>query len=244
VTLAVAPSSITVGGTLQSGGVNVVSSVTGVKEANFYLLHLKPGVTPAELYAFLESKTSKEIDATSKFGSIVFSTEAEAGHPSEVQTNLAPGQYVALGSHEEGGSPKLRASFTVTTASAPAALPTPQATIRAIDFGFAGPKILHNGELLGVENEGWVVHMNIALQVKNLNAAKRLVKLLLAGKERQARKFIIGGLTLSGPVSHGAYQQLTVHAKPGVYVEVCFSETQDRRDHTRLGMMRIMRVVK
>jgi hypothetical protein len=204
---------------------------------------LKPGVSPAELYAYLEKAHKNDINESSKFGSIVFGTEVEAGHPNEVQANLQPGQYVAL-LQGEHGPPKVHTSFTVVAAKSPASLPTPQATERAIDFGFAGPTTLHEGELVGVENEGWVVHMDLAVQVKNLKAAKQLVKLLLAGKDRQAFKLVTGGLSLSGSVSHGAYQQLTINAKPGVYVQVCFMETQDKRGHTRLGMERIIKIVK
>jgi hypothetical protein len=243
VTVALTPTSITVGGTLQSGGVNVVSTATGVKEGGVILALLKPGVSPAELYAYLEKTHKNDINESSKFGSIVFGIEVEAGHPSEVQTNLQPGQYVAL-LQGEHGPPKVHTSFTVVAAKSPASLPAPQATERAIDFGFAGPTTLHVGELVGVENEGWVVHMNLAVQVKNLKAAKQLVKLLLAGKDKQAFKLVTGGLTLSGTVSHGAYQQLTINAKPGVYVQVCFMETQDNREHTRLGMVRIIKIVK
>jgi hypothetical protein len=243
VTVALSPTSITVGGTLQSGGANVVSTATGIKEGGVILALLKPGVSPAELYAYLEKTHKNDINESSRFGSIVFGIEVEAGHPSEVQTNLQPGQYVAL-LQGERGPPKVHASFTVVAAKSPAALPAPQATERAIDFGFAGPTTLHEGEVVGVENEGWVVHMDLAFQVKNLKAAKQLVKLLVAGKDRQAFKLVIGGLALSGSVSHGAYQQLTIKAKPGVYVQVCFMETQDKREHTRLGMERIIKIVK
>ena len=242
ISVAVTPTSVTVGGTLQSGGVNVVSTATGVKEAGVQLVLLKPGVSAAELYTYLESKHKKDINESSKFGSIVFSTEVESGHPSDVQTNLQPGQYVALVTQGEG-PPKVRSSFTVLAAKSPASLPTPQAVLRAIDFGFLGPTTLHNGELVGVENEGWTVHMDLALKVKNLKAAKQLVKLFGAGN-KQAFKLVTGGFSLSGAVSHGAYQQLTINAKPGIYVQVCFMETQDKRDHTRLGMERIIKVVK
>jgi hypothetical protein len=242
VTVAVSPASITVGGALQSGAVNVVSTPTGIKEGGVVFILLKPGVSPAEVYAFLEEKHKKDINQSSKFGSLVFATEVEAGHTNEVQTNLQPGTYVAL---EQGeGPPKAHTSFTVLAAKAPATLPTPQATMRAVDFGFTGPTTLKVGELVGVENEGWVVHMDLAVQVKNLKAAKQLVKLLLAGKEKQAFKLVTGGVALSGTVSHGAYQQLTINAKPGVYVQVCFMETQDKREHTRLGMERIIKIVK
>ena len=242
-TLTINPSSITVGGTLQSGGVNVVSTATGVKEASAVLFLLKPGVSVTEFYAFLESKGSKDLNSTSKYGSIVFDAEAEPGPSSEAQTNLQPGQYVALVAGGEG-PPKSRASFTVAAAKSPVALPTPQATVRSIEFGFRGPSTLHDGELVRFENEGFLVHMDVAFQVKNMKSAKKAIKLLLAGKEKQAGKLGIGGAGFAGPLSPGGFQQETITAKPGVYVEACFMDTQDGRNHTLLGMERIIKIVK
>jgi hypothetical protein len=37
---------------------------------------------------------------------------------------------------------------------------------------------------------------------------------------------------------------MVLHAKPGYYVEACFMDTQDHREHTRLGMERPVRVAK
>jgi hypothetical protein len=59
----------------------------------------------------------------------------------------------------------------------------------------------------------------------------------------------VPGLPLRPPrcvvlVLHGAFQQETITAKPGIYVEVCFMDTQDRRQHTQLGMERIIHIVK
>jgi hypothetical protein len=243
VSIAINASSITVGGTLQSGAVNVVSTATGVKEAGAILFLLKPGVSVAEFYAYLDAKGKKDINATAKYGSLVFDAEAESGHSSEAQTNLQPGQYIAAVG-QGSGPPKVRTSFTVTAAKSPASLPTPQATIRSIEFGFLGPTTLHVGELVRFENEGYLVHMDIALQVKNMKTAKQVVKLLLAGKDKQAEKLAIGGVAFAGPLSSGAYQQETINAKPGVYVQACFMNAQDGREHTRLGQERIIKIVK
>ncbi len=243
-TLTLAPSSITVGGTLQSGGVNVVSTATGVKgEPGAVLVLLKPGVTPEALYAYIGSKGGKDLNNASKFGSIALDAEVPPGHPSETQTNLQPGTYVAL---EVGGEgpPKAHSSFTVTAAKSPATLPAPQAIIRTIEFGFLGPSTLHVGELVGFENEGFLVHMDVAFQVKNMKAAKQVLKLLKAGKEKQVGKLAIGGLEFAGPLSPGAYQQETITTKPGIYVQACFMNTQDGREHTVLGMERIIKIVK
>jgi len=95
------------------------------------------------------------------------------------------------------------------------------------------------------ENEGFLVHMDIAFPVKNMKAAETAVKDLKAGKEKAVEKLVVGPpVVFHGPISHEALMQETITAKPGVYVQVCFMETQDGRDHTRLGMERIIKIVK
>jgi len=242
-TLTVTKSSITVGGITQSGAVNVVSSASGVKEATAILFLMKPGVTVAEVESALKSGAGKDPNRASKYGSIVFDAEASPSKKNEAQTYLQPGQYVALGGEGEGG-PKLKAPFTVTAATSPATLPAPEATVRSIEFGFRGPSTLHDGELVRFENEGYLVHMDIVFPVKNLKAAKQAVKDLLAGDEKALEKLITGEPFGTGPLSHEAFQQQTVTAKPGWYVQACFMNTQDGREHTRLGMERIIKIVK
>lgn len=243
-TLTVTKSSIAVGGATQSGGVNVVSTATGVKEASVILFLLKPGTTFDEVEAAIQ-KAHGEINVTSKYGSLVFDAEVSPGHSSEAQTYLQPGQYVALVPGGEGKGSKAHALFTVTAAASPAALPTPQATIRSIEFGFSGPSTLHDGELVRFENEGFLVHMDIAAPVKSMKAAKQAVKDLLAGKEKAVEKLIVGPPAgFAGPLSHEAFQQETITSKPGIYVEVCFMDTQDGRSHSRLGMERIIKITK
>jgi hypothetical protein len=242
--LALTKSSITVGGSTQSGAVNVVSTATGIKEGNAILFLLKPGVTVAEVESALSNGAGKDPNKASKYGSIVFDAEVTPGQSSEAQTSLQPGQYVALGGEGEGG-PKLKAPFTVTAAKSPVSLPTPEATVRSIEFGFRGPATLHDGELVRFENEGFLVHMDVAFPAKSKKAAGQIVKGLLTGKEKGLEKLASGApFSFAGPLSTGAYQQETIAAKPGWYVQACFMETQDGRDHTRLGMERIIKIVK
>jgi hypothetical protein len=245
-TLTLTKSSITVGGSTQSGGVNVVTTVTGVKEATAILFLLNPGVTFEDVENAKKSQGSagKDPNVTSKYGSIVYSSEVSPGHSREAQTYLQPGQYVAL-IPGEGKGATAHATFTVTAAASPVALPTPQATIRSIEFGFRGPSTLHDGELVRFENEGFLVHMDIAFPAKSKNAAKKIVKALLAGKEKGLEKLVAGEpIAFAPPISHDAFEQETITAKPGWYVQACFMQTQDGRDHTRLGMERIIRITK
>jgi hypothetical protein len=243
-TLTLTKSAITVSGTTQSGAVNVVSTDSGVKEGLTILFQLKPGYTVAEVEAALKAGAGKDPNEASKYGSIVFDAEVNPGQTNEAQTILAPGQYVALGGAGEGG-PKLKAPFTVTAAASPATLPTPEATIRSIEFGFRGPAVLHDGELVRFENEGFLVHMDIAFPAKSKSAAKLIVKDLLSGKEKGLEKLVVGApVAFAGPLSHEAFQQETITAKPGWYVQACFMDTQDGRNHTLLGMERVFRIVK
>ncbi len=242
-TLAVTPTTITVGGSTQSGAVNVVTSGTGIKEASAILFLMKPGVTDAEAEAVLK-KPVKDPNDTAKYGSIVFDVEVASHGSVEAQTYLQPGNYFAL-EPGEGKGAKAFSFFTVTAAASPAVLPTPEATIRSIDFAFRGPKVLHDGELVRFENEGFLVHMDFAIPVSSKRHAEDAVRYLLEGKEKALEKVIVGQpIGFAGPLSHEAFQQETITAKPGWYVQACFMETQDGRDHTLLGMERIIKIVK
>ncbi len=244
-TIAVTPTSATVGGALESGAVNIAASDTGVKEGSVIVFRLNTGVTLAEVESFAASKKGAgDPNNSSLYGSIVWDAEVNPGQPMEAATVLQPGQYVVLVG--EGEKPvKLRTHFVVAAAKAPAALPAPAATEKTIDFDFKGPATLHDGELVAFENEGWLVHMDFALPVKNMRAARTVVKALLAGREKGLQKLIAGPpVGFAGPLSHGGMQEETISAKPGIYVQVCFMQTQDGRVHTRLGMERIITIKK
>ena len=243
--LSLTDSTITVGDSTQSGAVDVVSTYSGKKEAAAVLFRLNPGVSFAEAEAFLGSKKiQKDINSTSEVGSIVFDAEVHPGQTSEVQTSLAPGEYLALNAGGQG-PPKIHTAFTVTAAASPAALPTPQATIRSIEFGFRGPSTLKDGELVAFKNEGWLVHMDLAFPVASQSAAKQVVAALASGNEKGIGKLVTGEpVSFAGPVSHGALQQETITAKPGWYVQVCFMETQEGVPHTLLGMERAIKITK
>jgi hypothetical protein len=244
-TVSVTKTSITVGGAIQSGGVNIVTTSTGVKEAGAVLFFIKPTVSTAEVESFLSKKgAAKDPNTTSKYGSIVFDSEVAAGKTGESQTYLQPGQYLAL-VPGEGKGPKAHTFFTVPPAASPVALPAPEATISSIEFGFRGPTTLHDGELVRFENEGFLVHMDIAFPVKTKADAIKVDHDLLTGHEKGLEKLVTGEpVGFAGPLSHEAFQQETITAKPGWYVQACFMETQDGRDHTRLGMERIIKITR
>jgi hypothetical protein len=233
---------VSVSGSMRSGAVSVTSTFSGKLPrrsmgADFGLVQLRPGVTLAE--AERAGQQSNDLNALTPYASIV----VDAPAPGTVQTVLTPGTWVALnltGNGQPGVMP-----FRVTKSSSPAALPAATATETAIEFGFRGPTSLHNGTLIRVQNHGYLVHMITLNGAGNLSLAdaRELMGLLRAGKDRQARKFANTGFELLGPASPGALQQQVLNAKPGYYVEACFMDTQDHREHTQIGMLRVVRVV-
>jgi hypothetical protein len=243
-TFSATASAITITGTATSGAVNVVATSTGkLKEPALVLLRLAPGASEAEALAML---TNPHLDPNSigKVGSIVFDEEAPAGKGEEAQTDLQPGSYIAFVAGENGPT-SVHQAFTVATSASPVALPAAQAHEKTIDFGFKGPTTLKDGELVGWEDGGYLVHMNLGFPVKNKAAATKLIAGLRSGHEKGLQKLLVGPpVSFQNPVSPGAYQQSVITARPGLYVQICFMTTQDGRPHTRLGMERTIRITK
>ncbi len=221
---------ITVRGALQSGGVNVVSTVTGEPAGAPTFIRLDRGVTVAQLLKAVQGDPNN----VALIASIVFSPQANKG-TSSAQASLAPGRYVALDATSR--TPPLT-TFTIAKASSPARLPTPQARVSSIEFGFRGPGTLHNGELVRL------VHMIVAGRGANLAGATKIAKLLKAGKDGAAQRLATGFTTFFNILTHGASQQQVIRVRPGYWVLACFQATQDGREHTRLGMERVIHITK
>jgi hypothetical protein len=226
-----------------SGGVSVVSTVTGVKQASPTLVRLEPGVTFAQAFE-AAAKHNGDPNYLDGLATIVFNIQANKG-TSSAQTTLQPGHYVALDTQKNNPQKWPRAEFDITASPSPATLPKPSATEASIEFGFRGPKVLHDGTLVRVENDGFLVHMMVAPRARSLAAAKRIVKLLKAGKDRKVGPKLASGFeSFFGPISSMQGEQYVLDKKPGYYVLACFMDTQDGREHTTLGMERIIKIVK
>ncbi|HEX5192094.1 MAG TPA: hypothetical protein VFW09_04765 [Solirubrobacteraceae bacterium] len=235
---------VAISGSTVSGAVDVVSTFKGKVPHGSHvgpalgLVRLHEGVSLPQAFAAVQ-RSHGDINALTPYGTLIVSATA----PGTLQTVLTPGNYVALnltGNGQPGAMP-----FTVTPSSSPAALPRARTTQTAIDFAFRGPTVLHDGTIVRAVNGGYLVHMIDLIGVRNAATGRRIVALLRAGKDHQAerlasRRFV----NLLGPASPGALQQQALHTKPGYYVEACFMTTQDGREHTRLGMERLVRVVK
>jgi hypothetical protein len=243
VTVGLNHSSINVGGALQSGAVDVAVTTTNERQGDPTFVRLNPGVTPQQALAFLQSRAAKDPNNVNRIGAIAFAAQVGSG-AAHVNTTLQPGQYLAVDINGDNPASFPHSSFTVQQASQPATLTKPQQTARAVDFAFNGPRTLHDGQLLQVENDGFVVHMITAVQAKNAKSAGQISKLLREGKDNKAQRLAVGGTSFQDPVSTGAVQQFKLDAKPGFYVLACFMDTQDGREHTQLGMTREIRIKK
>jgi hypothetical protein len=228
---------IKVSGSTTSGAVNVTSTFSGKGQGEFGLVRLDSGVPFTEAFHAVQSHHG-DLNALTPFGSLIVDGSA----PGTIQTVLTPGSYVAL-NITGNGQPAFEL-FTVTQSSSPASLPASKTTEASIEFGFKGPKVLHAGTIVRFENDGYLVHMDVLIGARNKAGAKKIIALLKAGKDRQAQKLATGFLNLMGPASPGAMQQQILNAKPGYYVQACFMDTQDGREHTTLGMERLVRIAK
>ena len=136
------------------------------------------------------------------------------------------------------------ARFTVTPSSAPAALPAAEATETSLEFGFEGPeRPAQRDHGPGCERRLPGAH-GCPDRPRNRAGAQKLIALLKAGKDREAQKLATGFVDLMDSASPGAMQQEILSAEPGYYVQACFMDTQDGREHTQLGMERLIRIVK
>jgi len=236
---------VSVSGSTVSGAVNVSSTFSGKAPSGpnsngptWGLIRLNPGVSIPQLVVTVRSHQG-DLNALTPYASLF----ADGSAPGTVQTVLTPGDYVAV-NITGNGSPAF-APFTVTQSASPAALPAAAATETAIDFGFRGPTVLHDGTIVRAQNGGYLVHMIIGIGVKNAATGRAVMALLHAGKDGAAQKLASRQfINLAGPLSPGGMQQTVLHTKPGYYVEACFMNAQDGREHTQLGMMRLIRVVK
>jgi hypothetical protein len=204
---------ITVGGALVSGGVKVVSTVTGEPAGGPQFIRLHKGVTVAQFFKAAQGDPNN----VAPIASIVFSPRAPKG-TSSAQVSLRPGHYVAA---DAGPA---RPVFTT------------------FEFGFRGPGTLHNGDLVRFGNDGFLVHMMVAARGASLAGAQKIAKLWKEGKN--AQRLFTGVTSFFDILSHGAFQQQVLHVRPGFWVLACFMDTQDGREHTTLGMERVIHITR
>jgi hypothetical protein len=234
---------ITATSTVPAGAVDVVSTVSGESQGSPTIVHLDPGVTFQQAFAATQ-KAGGDPNALQGLAAVIYNVQANKG-TSSGQTVLPAGNYVALDTEKNSPTKWPVASFTVAPTASPAVLPGAAATIKTEEFRILSPRTLHDGAVVRFVNAGYLVHMVIALPVKNKASAAKVTALLLAGKDNKAMKLISGPPPgFVGTFSPGGLVQQILSAKPGWYVLACFMDTQDGREHTQLGMETTVKIVK
>ena len=170
----------------------------------------------------------------------MFSPQANKG-TSSAQVSLRPGNYVAVDLGPNTKTPPFT-TFKITKAPSPAKLPAPKAAMSSIEFSFRGPGTLRNGDLVRFGNDGFLVHMMVAVRGASLAGAQKIAKLLKEGKNGQAQHLATGFTTFVNIMTHGAFEQQVVNVRPSFWVLACFFDTQDHREHTMLGMERVIHI--
>jgi len=232
---------ISVGGTLKSGAERVVFKVTGEAAGGPGFARLDPGATLSQLFAALPAAAQ---DPNNLYGiaQIVMSTEADKG-TSSVYLDLKPGTYIALDLAAAAKTPPLTV-FTIRPSDHPAALPKLGATISTREFGFIGASKSYDGQTVQWGNAGFLVHMIQGIEAPNLAAAKKIAADLKAGNDNAAAALATGGYGWVSALSHGQSFESVVAQKPGYWVIACFMDTQDGREHTTLGMEKVIQILK
>jgi plastocyanin len=232
---------ISVGGTLKSGAERIVFKVTSEAAGAPTFVKLDPGVSLSQFFAAIPAASQ---DPNNLYGiaQIVMSTEADKG-TSSVYLNLTPGTYVALDLATAATTPPYTV-FTVWPSHHPAAMPKAGATISSREFGFTGATKIYDGQTVQWANAGFVVHMIQGIEAPNLATAKKIAALLKAGNDNAAAALATGEYGWDGALSHGQSFESVVTQKPGYWVIACFMDTQDGREHTTLGMEKVIQILK
>jgi hypothetical protein len=233
--------SISVGGTPKSGAERVVFKVTGEPAGGPAMARLDPGVSVPQFLAALPAAAQ---DPNNLYGiaQIVMSTQANKG-TSSIYLNLTPGTYVAIDLASTAKTPPLTV-FTVSQSRNPAPMPKPGATISTHEFGFSGATKISDGEIVQWANAGFLVHMIQGIEAPNLATANKIAADLKAGNDNGAQALATGEYGWDGALSHGQSFESVVSQKPGYWVIACFMDTQDGREHTTLGMEKVIQIVK
>jgi hypothetical protein len=74
--------------------------------------------------------------------------------------------------------------------------------------------------------------------------AKKIAADLKAGNDNAAGALATGQYGWGGALSHGQSFESVVTQKPGYWVIACFMDTQDGREHTTLGMEKVIQILK
>ena len=86
--------------------------------------------------------------------------------------------------------------------------------------------------------------MMFAVRARSKSGAHEIARLLKEGRDGKAQRLATSQYMFFNLLTHGAYQQQVVRNRPGFWVLACFMVTQDGREHTQLGMERVIHIAR
>ena len=188
-TLTLNGKAVTAGGQMVSGAVNIQTTVTGEAQGEPALIYLDPGV-PYSVVPKLKAEIQAhngDFNYLDGYGSMVFDAAANKGTSSE-QTVLKPGNYLAL---DLNGKNAMPAPFTVTAAASPATLPARWSDDRLDRVQLHRRDDAARRRARPVRERRLPVPHDPGAGVKSAAAGRKVMALLLAGKDNAAGKLAI-----------------------------------------------------
>jgi hypothetical protein len=224
---------LTPAGQLAAGPTRFQFTRSGRRDVEAFLVTLRAGVTVDQFRAAL----SRNPDAA--LGLVFLEGGASLSGPTTsraVTIDLRPG--VTYHAVTFAGRANAVTSFTTGAASG-ARAPSPDATIRMVDYGFRGPSRLPRDGRIRVTNDGAAFHFALAFAVRQNVSARRVRRALRGGGDRAIERVVAGPpFEVQSLISPGTINDNEIRfARRGRYAFVCFFGA-----HNRLGMYRIFNV--
>jgi hypothetical protein len=245
VTVALGKTAVTVTGAdaLKAGPTRFEFSVADGKEQFGVLFAFAPDTTVEEF----EKALPKGPGAVLQLGSIEASASLAGRSDKRALTaTLKPGvTYAAVQATADNGSKWKHSLFTVGQETSTAVAPTPDATVRFVDYGFRGSKTLPRNGVVRFENDGKSPHFAVAFPLRKGADPKAAVRAMKKNQEKRFMRMAGGEPTEpQGLITGGAVNDVEVKfAKKGTYVLACFfSDGPRAKPHAARGMVRAVTV--
>jgi hypothetical protein len=225
---------------LGTGPTTFTFTSTTKAETDLSLLLVKPGRTVADVQGYVTSlKANAEPTRIAEYGSLVAGGSPTAGHPTTLTLTLQTGTYLLVNSTK---APKIVGQFAVGATANGATAPAPAKTVSLYDYGFrfSGSTLPRTG-VVRFTNSGRTLHFALLARVSSAAAAHKAVRLLRAGKDKQAEGMVKGVQEVLSLVSPGVSNDVSLAGLPaGHYVLVCFygDSHSHGKEHSMLGMER------
>jgi hypothetical protein len=246
VTVALGKTAVTVTGAdaLKAGPTRFEFSVADGREQYGELLALKPGKTLEDLDKALPKGPAAVLQLGSLEAGVTLMSKSDKR---ALTATLEPGvTYAVAQVTAENPRKWVYSAFTVGQETSTAVGPTPDATVRMVDYGFRGSKTLPRDGIVRFENRGNAPHFVVAFPLRKGADAKAAVRAIKRNQERRFERTMSGGPPSEpeGLVTRGAVNDVEVRfAKRGTYVLACFfSNGPKDKPHSARGMVRAVTV--